>query len=457
MKKVYFIKSLLSIVMAATMSMGLSSCSEDDEVSVSNANVTINAGETSETISISSNTNWVANADSTWCTISPSAGSGNGTISVTLAPNYTDKDRECKVMVYAGDASCTFIVRQEHLELSVSPAEIYLLKEANSSASITITSKGKWAAECHADWLNLSSKSGEGKTIVNITALSDNDSASEREAIITVKSEGLSKVVKVIQRPIHIRAFANADIDNAVILSNSYAIKMTYDGDVSYYYAAILSKSSSAGWTDKKVVSEITSKFNPEKPSDEGEDMFYNSGFSANTTYIFFTVAFNEKGEQGPLQRFEFTTPRRITNRPGVSYANLRADSQWHWTTVKNAFAKRYYMIALDGLYAFAFGNYPDAAAAFAIREGANSGSLSPIVDSGSWNLDKETDYFYSACWAQGDDGKFASEIDKVYIDPSSFSRGMRDIQDHAVASQSGKVSMKELREILSHAKVYAE
>ena len=466
MKNKNYLLSLTAVMMAAVVSVGMTSCDDDDDVDNGFVNVeqtSINFDASGKTdkdkITINSNTDWTASVDSSWCKLKSNVGKSGEQIEISVEPNGTKDKRECTISIYAGNKNANIKITQSPGSLVVSPSDVSLLKNSGSTAAVNITTDGKWTADCSADWLNLSSRSGEGRTTITLTALSDNAEADERKATLIVRSGEMSESIVVKQNPKFIKAYANPDINDAVILTNSYAFKMTYEGDVSYFYGALLSKSSSAGWTDEKVISEITSKFNAEKPGEEDEDILYNSGISANTTYILFTVAFNEKGEQGPLQRFEFTTPRKNNNRPGVAYTNVTVwKDQWEWTTAKNAYTKRYYMAVYDDIYALLYASvYPDAAIAYEIRERMKSGNLSPIVDSGTWYCDRtpDTEYFYSACWAQGDDGNFTSEIDKIYVDPSMFSRRMNNFQNHDAEPQQGKISMKEFRKALSQMKVY--
>lgn len=466
MKKNYFL-NLLAVMMATVLSVGMTSCKEedDDSVNVIQNSVSFDAnGEIApgtyggNKITVNSSTAWTAVSSETWCKVSPTSGNNGDQLTIEADPNGKDEERNCIITLTAGSTQTKINVSQEKGSLSVTPSDINLLKNAYSSASFTISTSGLWTAECPASWVNLSSKSGDGRTTVTVTALSDNDTAEKREAIITVKSGEIVQQIAVSQEPKFVPVYANVNIDDAVILASSYAIPITYEGDVSYYYGGVLSKSASAGWTDDKVISELTGKFSANKPGEDGQDLIYNTGFSANTTYIFFTVAFTAKGEQGPVQRVEFTTPRKISNRPKVTYTSITAwKDQWEWSTVKNAFAKRYYMIVADDAYALVYSILPDAATAYNIREGVKSGYLSPIVDSGTWYTDRtpDTEFFFSASWAQGDDGAFASEIDKLYVDPSMFSRKPLLLQDSISEPKGGKISQKELREALAHTKVF--
>lgn len=430
---------------------------EKDEVKVDRTSLSFEAKGGQQSILVTSNTNWMVGGTNEWCTVTPSTGNGNSSITINVTSNNMSSDRSNTLTIMAGDATTTITISQAAPQFSVTPTEITLLSNEGSYSAISITTTSKWTASTSAKWLHLSSTSGEGYTMVTVTALSDNTSAEEREATVNILMEGgMSQSVRVSQRAKYISAYV--DIDNILALTNSVAFRQSYRGDVSYYYIAYLSKSSSAGWTDDKVVSTITKQFDADKPSDDGEpEVYFIDELTANSSYYLYTVAYNEKGEQGPLQRYEVNTPRAINNRPRVTYGNISYDTNyWYWSTTIGPYAKRYYMVAYDDEMAYIFmAYYGDALIAYLMKEDIDSGDITPIVNSGNWNMRRTTDaiYFYSAAWAQDDDGKMAGELDYRGGQISS-ARSMAPMERRGKANM-GHVSEKKLKKDAEHMKVF--
>ena len=202
MKKKDFLWSLLAIVMAATLSVGLSSCSKDDdpELSISSpTSLSINLqanGDGDKTITVSaSHTDWSADVSyvngSGWLTL----GSPNGSsISFTVTENTTTSPRTAKVKIIAkADASLTkeVTVTQAGADgvISLSMSSIEFESEGGSQ-TITVTSNSGWNASSNQGWLTVSPSSGNaptsgsGTTSVTLSA-SNNSTNSDRTCAVT--------------------------------------------------------------------------------------------------------------------------------------------------------------------------------------------------------------------------------------------------------------------------------
>ena len=318
--------------------------------------------------------------------------------------------------------------------LEVTPTNISLLTDKGSSATFRIKTSESWSISNSSSWLNLSANSGSGETTITVTALSRNDDDVDRVAQVVVTAGNSSETVIITQLNAFISSKVTIDVNSMVKLNYSVAFRQSYSGDVSYYYSGYLEKSQSAGWTDEKIVSTLMN-MTVKSPSESGEDEVMGlSGLYSNTDYYFCTVAFNSKGEQGKLQKYEFKTPAYQSNRPAVTYGSVTYSSYyWYWSTTIGPFASRYYMIAITGLEAWYLGaiQINDALAAWTIKDAVNSGELNPIVQNGSWNRSKASsdEDFYSASWAQDAYGNFAPQLDKVYRDISSSGKSLKTLE----------------------------
>lgn len=295
--------------------------------------------------------------------------------------------------------------------LKVNPTEISLLAEKGSNSTFSIITDGEWQANCASDWLHLSSTSGNGDATITVSAVSANDSDVKRDAIINVQSGDKVVSINVSQDAKYISAYADVNIDNMVILTKSIAFEVTGRGNVSFFRLVTLPKSSSAGLTDDKIVSQNTKNW--ELADDE---VYWIPDLTQNTDYYLYTVAFDEKGNQGPVQRFEFKTARSVTNRPRITYGSVIAkDGYWKWTTTMNAYTKKYYMLATDDVNFINFLRLTsEAYIAYCLKEDVNRGELTPLIQNGDWNMSKNSNYFLSASWAIGENDAFAGEIDLI-------------------------------------------
>lgn len=116
MKKINFFGKLMTVMMVAMLSVGITSCSsgddDPDEVAVSMQSVNLSESGGSQSIQVLSNTNWTVSGAQGWLTVSPTQGSGNGMITVNANANTDNNSRTCMLTINAGDAMTTISVYQ---------------------------------------------------------------------------------------------------------------------------------------------------------------------------------------------------------------------------------------------------------------------------------------------------------------------------------------------------------
>lgn len=116
MRKINFFWKLMTIVMVAMLSVGVTSCGSDDdepdEITVSMPSVNISESGGSQSIQVLSNTKWTVSGAQSWLTVSPMQGSGNGAITINASANTDNNSRTCTLYINAGDASATINVYQ---------------------------------------------------------------------------------------------------------------------------------------------------------------------------------------------------------------------------------------------------------------------------------------------------------------------------------------------------------
>lgn len=149
---------------------------------------------------------WTAKSSQDWLRMTPAAGSGDGTISITADNNPSPADRTATVTVTCSDNTelrKVFSVTQKGHVLDVDKSEVNIepYDAGMRSAVVSVATSGPWSVSSSASWLKVSQDVASGNGAVTLTA-DMNISASERMATVTVKCSNtlLSKSITVTQR-----------------------------------------------------------------------------------------------------------------------------------------------------------------------------------------------------------------------------------------------------------------
>ena len=123
----------------------------------------------------------VTNVD--WITATPSKGSGNGTITLTIAPNNSTATRSGAVAVLGQSVTITQAGGTCSYTLSaVQPA----IPAAGGSYSAQLTTACMWTATTNVNWLTINPPtSGVGSSAINYTVAANTTSADPRTGLIT--------------------------------------------------------------------------------------------------------------------------------------------------------------------------------------------------------------------------------------------------------------------------------
>lgn len=151
------------------------------------------------TFTVTSNTNWSAVSDVTWCTVT-ATGSGNGTLEANYAENPDVVQRIAHITVsVSGVPSVIVTVTQAGAGpmINVTPTNREV-SPMPGTTDFTVTSNADWSAVSDASWCVVTpSGSGNGTIVVNY---SENPDYSTRIATISVTVSGLpSQLVTVTQ------------------------------------------------------------------------------------------------------------------------------------------------------------------------------------------------------------------------------------------------------------------
>jgi plastocyanin len=160
-----------------------------------------NVSETAGTVNftVTSNTNWTASSDASWCTVT-SSGSGNGILTANYAANSSSSSRLATITVSASGASNQVVtVTQAGAAptLNVTPPS-QSVTESSGTTTFTITSNSDWSASSDVSWCSVTPSGSRNGTVV--ATYDANTGNTVRTANISITVPGLSpEIVQVIQ------------------------------------------------------------------------------------------------------------------------------------------------------------------------------------------------------------------------------------------------------------------
>lgn len=118
MKKKGILWGIISMALVVTMGISVASCGDDKEdpatISANPNSLNFTADGGTQVISISSNTNWQISGNGGWCSVSPTSGSGNQTVTVTTFANSSTNNQNCVLTIQTkdGKVSTAVVVNQ---------------------------------------------------------------------------------------------------------------------------------------------------------------------------------------------------------------------------------------------------------------------------------------------------------------------------------------------------------
>lgn len=420
----YLLLTLLMCLMSSSM------CSPEPDpstISVSTSSVSFDSNSGFQTISVSSNTNWNVSGGESWLTVTPTSGSGNSSIMLSVKANkdFTSKNCTLTISTMDGEASEYVSVIQEaaELKLSVDVNELNFSEKEGDLQHLTISSNSEWKITGKPEWLDLSSASGSGNSTINLKTNSFNNSSSVRQETLLVTANGKSLEVKVTQKA-GLVASCEVELDDVVILSDAVAFNMTYGSSVSYFYVGYLDKSDAGRMTDDEIIEVLDAEFVRYTPSDDYVLSFPN--LESLHDYIIYTVAYDKNGKRGKLIGKEIRT-KSGTNQPFASVGDVEYDaSYWYWDIAIGAYSSKYYQWVMTGTNTTNYWEKNNAIIAwrFAYNIKNYPESYKAILQSGSFKLERNSSirYIQIVTWGVDGSGNFAGIINnqRRYIKTTS-------------------------------------
>lgn len=312
--------------------------------------------------------------------------------------------------------------------IAVNPTTISLLSTENASATISVKSNGDWRVANTPSWINLSSNMGSENATITITAISDNDSSKPRTAEIDFYCGDATATLEVSQLA-GLQANCNVIIKDELILSNSATFVLEFEPNVSYFFAGNLNQSA-AGWSDERVITELTKDADDAFNTDT-ESISIGNDLTKDTKYGVYIIAFDSKGKRGDLIRHEYKTPKDDSKTPRTYLRDFSdTNSKWYWSTERNATATDYYMVVFDGIdAAYSIVMMSDAQIAMFIRDDKVDGI--PYTNDRRFSVSRtdtpDWPYLYVATWSLRYD-EFSPVIEKWFYEASTGRSGIANV-----------------------------
>ena len=202
-------------------------------LSVDNNSLQFGADASTQNIVINTLAGWTASCSEGWITLSQASGTGKSTLSISVEENNGDNYRTGSVRILAGELNQTITITQQGKYFNITESDKTFTSKGGT-LQISFSTNDSWTASVsdNASWLTLSSRSGSGDAVINITA-ADNASMKSRESMIVITpSNGQGAKIGVKQDGRHL------SVDTGILTFNSSGgtsdiININTDGTVS--------------------------------------------------------------------------------------------------------------------------------------------------------------------------------------------------------------------------------
>ena len=195
-------------------------------VSPTSLSFTSSAG--SQNVSVTSNSTWNVTDDASWITVSPTSGSNNGSITVTVTEN-TGAQRTGTVTVTAtcGTVQNITVTQAAPCNLTVSPTSLSFTSSAGSQ-NVSVTSNSTWNVTDDASWITVSPTSGSNNGSITVT-VTENTGAQRTGTVTVTATCGTVQNITVTQAapcnltvsPTSLSFTSSAGSQNVSVTSNS--------------------------------------------------------------------------------------------------------------------------------------------------------------------------------------------------------------------------------------------
>lgn len=252
-------------------------------ISIDNANISFDGNGGEQSIYVKADAPWSLNyTGSDWLTVTPTSGTGDGSVTLTAQANNTRAARSATINLEMAGQTKTITVAQasKYINLTQSAMEF---DSHSGTWKISVKSSSTWTLNIDSDcasWVSATDQSGTGDKDVTLT-IADNASANARSGKVEITlDDGQVVVATIAQKGRYMRLpFSTAQL---FAKGGSKSVEIDTDGQLAYeqtgnWFTLTPLTNGAKGYT-------ITASENTTKAMREGSVRFYLTDLTDGTT-----------------------------------------------------------------------------------------------------------------------------------------------------------------------------
>jgi hypothetical protein len=167
---------------------------------LSTSSLSFSDNASTQSLNIETDGAWTATTNDSWITLSPTSGSGNSTLSVSVTENTSDNERNGSISVTMGDKTINVSVVQTGKYLTIAN-DLLTCGSTGGTIEISVTTNDSWTAkvEDEASWVTLSPTSGK-ETAAIVATVYDNPSVNSRSTYVLIETSNNQSVRVMIKQ-----------------------------------------------------------------------------------------------------------------------------------------------------------------------------------------------------------------------------------------------------------------
>lgn len=252
-------------------------------ISIDNANISFDGNGGEQSIYVKADAPWSLNyTDGDWLTVTPTSGTGDGSVTLTAQANNTRAARSATINLEMAGQTKTITVAQasKYINLTQSAMEF---DSHSGTWKISVKSSSTWTVNIDSDcasWVTATDQSGTGDKDITLT-IADNASANARSGKVEITlDDGQVVVATIAQKGRYMRLpFSTAQL---FAKGGSKDVEIDTDGQLAYeqtgnWFTITPLTNGAKGYT-------ITASENTTKAMREGSVRFYLTDLTDGTT-----------------------------------------------------------------------------------------------------------------------------------------------------------------------------
>lgn len=211
-----------------TKSIDVSQSAANPVMSLDVSTLEFASGSGSKSIKITSNTSWTVSSDQTWCSVSPTSGNNDGSVTVKVEENSSTAERTATITVKseAGDQAVKVTQSGVAAMLTLDAGSLEFAA-GSGSKMFRISSNTTWAISSNQNWCSVSPTSGSNDGSVTVS-VDENTSISSRTATITVESSSITRTLAVTQGGVEVTPAPTPVFQDRTFTVGGVTFKMIY-------------------------------------------------------------------------------------------------------------------------------------------------------------------------------------------------------------------------------------